>query len=103
MTHHQCRLYKVSGFPCITCQLGDCHTIITLFKQVASRKMGNCASAVNCTSTSQPVESDPDVAGIGVLVSFSATVMITFIPIIIGYLTDSLPDSTLSDLDRVCK
>ena len=62
--------------------------------------MGNCASIVNCTLTSQPVESDPDVAGIGVIVAFSATVIITFIAVIIGYLTDSLPDSTLTELDR---
>ena len=62
--------------------------------------MGNCASVVNCTLTSQPIESDPDVAGIGVLVAFSATVIITFIAVIIGYLTDSLPDSTLTELDR---
>ena len=62
--------------------------------------MGNCASTVNCTVTGQPIESDPDVAGIGVLVAFSATVIITFIAVIIGYLTDSLPDSTLTEMDR---
>ena len=65
--------------------------------------MGNCASIVNCTSTDQPVESDPDVAGIGVLVSFGATAVITFIAIAVGYLTDSLPDSTLTELDRACR
>ena len=65
--------------------------------------MGNCASIVNCTSTDQPIESDPDVAGIGVLVSFGATAVITFIAIVIGYLTDSLPDSTLTELDRACR
>lgn len=66
-------------------------------------KMGNCASNVNCTVTGQPTESDPDIAGIGVLVSFGATAVITFIAIVVGYLTDSLPDSTLTELDRACK
>lgn len=69
-------------------------------------KMGNCASNVNCTKspeTFRPTESDPDIAGIGVLVSFGATAVITFIAIVIGYLTDSLPDSTLTELDRACK
>lgn len=42
-------------------------------------------------------------AGIGVLVSFGATAVITFIAIVVGYLTDSLPDSTLTELDRACK
>lgn len=65
--------------------------------------MGNCASNLNCTVTHQPIESDPDIAGIGVLVSFGATAVITFIAIIVGYLTDSLPDSTLTELDRACK
>ena len=65
--------------------------------------MGSCASEVNCTTTDQPTESDPDVAGIGVLVSFGATAVITFIAIVIGYVTDSLPDTTLTELDRACK
>ena len=65
--------------------------------------MGNCASNLNCTVTNQPIESDPDIAGIGVLVSFGATAVITFIAIVVGYLTDSLPDSTLTELDRACK
>lgn len=46
--------------------------------------MGNCASSVNCTVTGQPTESDPDVAGIGVLISFGATAVITFITIVVG-------------------
>lgn len=66
-------------------------------------EMGNCASSVNCTMTDLPVESDPDVAGIGVLVSFGATAVITLTAIVIGYVTDSLPDSTLTELDRACK
>lgn len=65
--------------------------------------MGNCASTVDCTVSGQPIESDPDVAGIGVLVSFSATAVITFIAIVVGYLSDSLPDSTLTELDRACQ
>lgn len=65
--------------------------------------MGNCASNVNCTVTGQPTESDPDVAGIGVLLSFGATAVITFITIVVGYVTDSLPDSSLTVLDRACK
>lgn len=65
--------------------------------------MGNCASTVDCTVSGQPTESDPDVAGIGVLVSFSATAVITFIAIFVGYLSDSLPDSTLTELDRACQ
>lgn len=65
--------------------------------------MGNCASSVNCTVTNEPTESDPDIAGIGVLVSFGATAVITFIAIVVGYLTDSLPDTTLTELDRACK
>ena len=65
--------------------------------------MGNCASSVNCTVTDLPIESDPDVAGIGVLVSFGATAVITLTAIVIGYVTDSLPDSTLTELDRACK
>ena len=65
--------------------------------------MGNCASNVTCTVTDQPVKSDIDVAGIGVLISFGATAVITFIGIVVGYLTDSLPDSTLTELDRACK
>lgn len=51
----------------------------------------------------QPIQSDPDVAGIGVLVAFSATAVFTFIAIVVGYLTDSLPDSTLTELDRACQ
>ena len=65
--------------------------------------MGNCASNANCTVTGEPIQSDPDIAGIGVLVSFGATAVVTFIAIVVGYLTDSLPDSTLTDLDRACK
>lgn len=65
--------------------------------------MGNCASNVTCTATGQPIESDIDVAGIGVLISFGATAVITFITIVLGYLTDSLPESTLTELDRACK
>ena len=64
--------------------------------------MGNCASNVTCTATHQPIRSDIDVAGIGVLVSFAATAVFTFIAIIVGYLTDSLPNSTLTELDRAC-
>ena len=64
--------------------------------------MGNCASNVTCIATDQPINSDIDVAGIGVLVSFAATAVITFFAIIVGYLTDSLPDSTLTELDRAC-
>ena len=65
--------------------------------------MGNCASNVTCTATGQQIESDIDVAGIGVLISFGATAVITFIAIVLGYLTDSLPESTLTELDRACK
>ena len=65
--------------------------------------MGNCASDLNCTVTGEPIGSDPDVAGIGVLVSFGATAVITFVAIVVGYLTDSLPDSTLTELDRACE
>ena len=65
--------------------------------------MGNCASSVTCTVTDQPIKSDIDVAGIGVLIFFGATAVITFIAIVVGYLTDSLPDSTLTELDRACK
>ena len=65
--------------------------------------MGNCASNVTCTVTDRPIQSDIDVAGIGVLASFGATAVITFIAIVFGYLTDSLPDSTLTELDRACK
>ena len=70
---------------------------------IVSITMGNCASNVTCTATDQPIDSDPDIAGIGVLVSFGATAVITFIAIVVGYLTDSLPDSTLTQLDRACK
>lgn len=72
-------------------------------KYICVYKTGNCASIVNCTVTDQPIQSDPDIAGIGVLVSFGTTKVITFITIVVGYLTDSLPDSTLTDLDRACK
>lgn len=65
--------------------------------------MGNCASNVTCTVTDQPIQSDIDVAGIGVLASFGATAVITFIATVFGYVTDSLPDSTLTELDRACK
>ena len=65
--------------------------------------MGNCASNVTCTVTGQPIKSDVDVAGIGVLISFAATALISFIAMTVGYLTDSLPDSTLTELDRACK
>ena len=36
------------------------------------------------------------------MVSFVATAIITFIAIVIGYLSDSLPDTCLSQLDRAC-
>ena len=58
---------------------------------------------MTCIVTGQPIKSDIDVAGIGVLISFGATAIITFIAIVLGYLTDSLPDSTLTELDRACK
>ena len=58
---------------------------------------------MTCIVTDQPIKSDIDVAGIGVLISFGATAVITFIAIVVGYLTDSLPDSTLTELDRACK
>ena len=58
---------------------------------------------MTCTVTGQPIKSDIDVAGIGVLISFGATAVITFIAMVVGYLTDSLPDSTLTELDRACK
>ena len=37
------------------------------------------------------------------MLSFGATAVFTFIAIVVGYLTDSLPDSALSDLDRACQ
>ena len=36
------------------------------------------------------------------MVSFVATAVITFIAIVVGYLSDSLPDTSLSQLDRAC-
>ena len=83
--------------------------------------MGNCTSSIDCTAVDQPVEANPDVAGIGVrhdrvhveklifrlsgsqvLVSFIATAVITFIAIVVGYLSDSLPDTSLTQFDRAC-
>ncbi|KAI9880073.1 MAG: hypothetical protein M1830_005605 [Pleopsidium flavum] len=62
--------------------------------------MGNCTSAIDCTSENQPVPADPDVAGIGVIFSFIATALLTFGAIVHGYLSDSLPETTLNRLDR---
>ena len=31
--------------------------------------MGNCESSLNCTVTGLPVESDPDISGIGVRIA----------------------------------
>ena len=83
--------------------------------------MGNCGSSINCTAVNQPVEGNPEVAGIGVrydqvelealvfrrsnsqvLMSFGATAVLTFITLVVGYLSDSLPDTSLSQLDRAC-
>ncbi|KAK0507288.1 hypothetical protein JMJ35_010326 [Cladonia borealis] len=64
--------------------------------------MGNCGSSVNCTAVNQPTQANPDVAGVGVMVSFIATAIITFIAIVVGYLSDSLRDTSLSQLDRAC-
>ena len=36
------------------------------------------------------------------MVSFVATAFVTFIAIVVGYLSDSLPDTSLSQLDRAC-
>ena len=56
---------------------------------------------MTCTVTGQPIKRDIDVAEIGVLASFGATAVIAFIAILVvaGYLTDSLPESTLTELD----
>ena len=81
--------------------------------------MGTCGSSLDCTAPEDTVESDPDIAGFGVrhtlilralarserllrqtLISFVTPATITFIAIIVGYLTKSLPDSALTLLDR---
>lgn len=85
--------------------------------------MGNCGSTLNCIGTGEPIQSDPGIAGIGVrhtllilrlfpsnrtnayletqvLMSFLTTAIITVLAIIVGYLTESLPDSALIQLDH---
>ena len=81
--------------------------------------MGNCDSKI-CESSDTTVEADPDVAGIGVrtfiiqalelgiasltvaegLIAFTASSVLALIAILWGYLTDSLPDSTLTEFDH---
>ncbi|KAF2268289.1 hypothetical protein CC78DRAFT_19279 [Lojkania enalia] len=70
--------------------------------------MGNCGSSLNCdqcySSSGEggcvmQVDVDPDIAGIGILVSFFLNALITFIAILWGYATDSLPETVLSKHD----
>ena len=62
--------------------------------------MGNCSSkTANCTVSNQPISADPDVAGIGVLVAFVFSAFLVLIAVFVGYLSDSLPAQTLTQLD----
>ncbi|KFY14274.1 hypothetical protein V491_06106 [Pseudogymnoascus sp. VKM F-3775] len=71
--------------------------------------MGNCGSTYNLQQCSakinEPVDADQGVIGIGVLVGFIATALLTFGAIILGYLTTSLPKENLTtdDDDRIIK
>jgi hypothetical protein len=91
--------------------------------------MGNCGSSLNCTQCYSPlgadgcvtaIEVDPDVAGIGVrdsathfsgytltrasflqiLIAFFFAAFVTCMSIFIGYISDSLPKSLLSETDE---
>ncbi|PVH92734.1 hypothetical protein DM02DRAFT_662651 [Periconia macrospinosa] len=67
--------------------------------------MGNCGSSIDCgqcygeEGCLTEIEVDADIAGIGVLVAFFLASAVTCASIFYGYLTDSLPDSLLSDTD----
>lgn len=62
--------------------------------------MGNCGSSLDCNSTGSVVHADAGIVGIGVLVAFFATAVVTVGAIIFGYITDSLPEWYLNDLDN---
>ncbi|KAF2871605.1 hypothetical protein BDV95DRAFT_594689 [Massariosphaeria phaeospora] len=61
--------------------------------------MGNCSGKLNCTS-SGVVRANPDIAGNGILAAFLLSALMTIAAIIFGYLSDSLPDWYLNDLDK---
>ncbi|MCJ1437996.1 hypothetical protein MMC27_007383 [Xylographa pallens] len=66
--------------------------------------MGNCASTYSfdrCVALVQePLDADPGIVGPGVLGGFAATALLTFAAIILGYVTKSLPEDYLTDLDH---
>ncbi|MCJ1383547.1 hypothetical protein MMC17_006661 [Xylographa soralifera] len=66
--------------------------------------MGNCASSYNLeqcfTLVQEPLDADPGIVGPGALGGFAATALLTFGAIILGYVTRSLPEDYLNDLDH---
>ncbi|OCL02565.1 hypothetical protein AOQ84DRAFT_422468 [Glonium stellatum] len=62
--------------------------------------MGNCDSSLNCTSNDSVIHADGGIVGGGVLAAFFATAALTVLAILFGYLSDSLPEWYLNDLDN---
>lgn len=55
---------------------------------------------MNCTVSDQPVQADPDVAGIGVLIAFVLSVSLVIGTVIVGYLYESLSETSFTSLDH---
>ncbi|PSN66663.1 hypothetical protein BS50DRAFT_620883 [Corynespora cassiicola Philippines] len=71
--------------------------------------MGNCGSTLDCaqcysesgSNGCQPeIDVDPDIAGFGVLTAFFLAALMTCASIFHAYLTDSLPETLLSEIDK---
>ncbi|KAK0112418.1 hypothetical protein ONS96_001661 [Cadophora gregata f. sp. sojae] len=60
-----------------------------------------CHGMVNCTSTDGVIDGDPDIAGIGVIIAFIAASLITFISVILGYVTYSIDEEQLNYVDSL--
>ncbi|KAF2751502.1 hypothetical protein M011DRAFT_523466 [Sporormia fimetaria CBS 119925] len=68
--------------------------------------MGNCGSSIDCSQCyGEPdwclkeLDIDPDVAGMGVLSAFLAAAFLTCAAILLGYTTDSFPESVTTPVD----
>ncbi|KAL2059757.1 hypothetical protein VTL71DRAFT_10141 [Oculimacula yallundae] len=56
---------------------------------------------VNCTFTDGTIEGNPDIAGIGVLIAFISASSVTFIAIVLGYITYSIDPAQLNYVDSL--